>query len=398
MSTPYAQLLRTPGGWQFSLAGFFARLPLAMGGFALLLLMVDITGSYYVAGAVDATWVLMGAAAAPVVGRLIDRYGQSRILRPQIAGHVCGVAAILVLAASDAPLWTFFVAAAFSGACLPGIGSVVRARWSYLLPDSQLLRTAFSWESVVDEFVFVVGPPLAAATTQWKGPSAAVALTAALALSGTVGLLGQRRTEPPARPQVGPTGPMAFRYPGMPSVLIVMAALGFLFAGVEVTVVATGRASGSILGAGVVLALWSVSSMATGLFIGGLRRSPPLYKQLLVGSSTLALLLLPLIASQGLVMTAVILFLAGAAVSPTLIAGFTFAERLVPAARLNEALNWVSTALSVGFALGSPSSGWLVDEVGLGAGYWVGVISAGLAVAAAIAGRKTLDAPRPDER
>jgi predicted MFS family arabinose efflux permease len=139
-----------------------------------------------------------------------------------------------------------------------------------------------------------------------------------------------------------------------------------------------------------------VSSMVSGLLIGGLRRSFPLYKQLLAGSTVLAVLLLPLLASQGLVMTAVILFLAGAAVSPTLIAGFTFVQRLVPAARLTEALNWATTALGVGFALGSPSSGWLVDEVSLGAGYWVGIASAGLAVVAAISGRTSLDVAGSD--
>ena len=392
MSTPYAQLLRTAGGWEFSLAGFFARLPLAMGGIALFLLMVDITDSYFLAGAVDATWILVGAAMAPAVGRLIDRYGQSRVVGPQITIHVCAVVGIIALAAVDAPLWTFFIVAAIAGAALPVIGSAVRARWSYLLENSPLLRTAYSWESVVDEFVFIVGPPVAAFTSAAFGPSFAVGLTAFLGATGTYTLLLQRTTEPPARLHEHSDGALAFAYPGMPAVLVVMAALGLLFAGVEVTVIATARESGNTPAAGIVLAIWSVSSMATGLIIGGLRRSPPLYKQLLIGSILLAAMLLPLLASQNLVTTAIILFFAGAAVSPTLIAGFTFVETLVPASRLTEALTWASTALAVGFALGSPSSGWLVDHVSLGAGYWVGVISALLAAAAALAGRRSLTA------
>ncbi|HVQ87961.1 MAG TPA: MFS transporter [Actinomycetes bacterium] len=390
MSTPYLQLLRTQGGWQFSIAGFFARLPLAMGGFALLLLMVDITDSYFVAGAVDATWILVGAGTAPVIALLIDRFGQSRVIGPQITINVIAVTAILIFSAVDAPLWAFFLAAAVAGAALPVIGSIVRSRWTYLLGSSELLRTAFSWESVVDEFVFIVGPPLAAFTAATFGSAAAVGLTAALGASGTYALILQRSTEPPARTEGGHRGRLAIFYAGMPEILVVMAALGLLFAGIEVTVVATARETGNIPAAGIVLAIWSVSSMVTGFVLGGLRRSPPLYKQLLVGCVLLAAMLVPLLASQNLLTTAVILFFAGAAVSPTLIAGFTFVERLVPPARLTEALTWASTALAVGFALGSPSSGWLVDHVGLSAGYWVGVISAILACAAAIAGRNVL--------
>lgn len=390
MTSPYRQLLRVPGGWQFSLAGFFGRLPLSMAGIALLLLMVDITGSYFTSGAVVATWVLTGAAVAPTMGKLTDRLGQSRVIGPQIAVNLLAVSSILLLAALAWPLWCFFVAAAAAGGSTPVIGSVVRARWSALLPDSVLLRTAFSWESVVDEFVFVVGPPLAALTSEAAGAPQAVALAALLGASGTVALLSQRRTEPPARGRAERGAQWVLRYSGMPSLMVVMAALGLLFAGVEVTVIATARESGATWAGGLVLALWSVSSMVTGLVIGGLRRAPALYRQLLVGNAVMACLLLPLVVSQGLLMTSIILFIAGGAVSPTLIAGFTLVERIVPGARLNEALNWASTALSVGFALGSPTSGWLVDTVDVGAGYWVGIASATAALIATVVARPAL--------
>ncbi len=384
------QLLRVRGGWQFSAAGFVARLPLSMAAVALILLMVELTDSYFTAGAVVATLTLAGAVVAPTIGALTDRFGQTRVIGPQIFVNILGYLAILILAAADAPTWTFFVAAVVTGAATPVIGSVVRARWSYLLPKSPLLRTAFSWESVVDEFVFIVGPPLAAiAAATWSG-SVAVGLTAFIAAVGTVGLLAQRRTEPPASGAAAHTGSGVLRYPGMPALMVVMIALGLLFAGIEVTVVATANESGDTAAAGVVLALWSVSSMITGLVIGGLRRVPDLYKQLLAGNAVLCVLLLPLVLSQGLLATAVILFIAGIAVSPTLIAGFALTERIVPSTRLNEALNWVSTALSVGFALGTPTSGWLVDNVDIGAGYWVGIIASAGAVIATILGRSGL--------
>jgi MFS family permease len=390
MASPYRELLRTPRAWQFSFAGFFARLPLAMGGLALLLLMVDLTDSYFIAGAVDATYILVGAFAAPGIAILIDRFGQRRVIGPQITIHVLGIITLLVLAASDAPLWTFFVAAAVTGAALPVVGAAVRARWSYLLAESPLLRTAYSWESVVDEFVFILGPPVAAGVAAYVGAPQALALTAAIGAIGTAALLAQTSTEPPAQPEASHGGRLAITYPGMPAVVLVMAMLGVVFAGVEVTVIATARESGNTAAAGVVLAIWSVSSMASGLIIGNLRRIPSLQVQLLGGSAFTALALTPLAFIEPLPAIATVLLFAGAGVSPALIAGFALAARLVPGASLTQSLTWASTAIGVGFALGSPTSGWLVDDVALSAGFWVAIVAGMVATIGALLGRHSM--------
>lgn len=390
MPSPYAELLRTPHGWPFSLAGFFARLPLAMGGLALFLLIADITDSYFVAGAVDATYILVGAFVAPGVAMLIDRHGQRRIIGPQITVHVLAIVTLLILAVTDAPLWTFFPAAAVAGAALPVVGAAVRARWSFVLGNTPLLRTAYSWESVVDEFVFILGPPLAAGVAASVGAPSALALTALIGASGTAAFLAQRSTEPDPRPESRLGGRLAIAYPGMPSVVLVMAMLGVVFAGVEVTVIATARENGSVAAAGIVLAIWSVSSMASGLVIGSMHRLPGLHVQLVAGAAITTLLLAPLVAVHSLPGIAMVLFVAGAGVSPALIAGFALAARLVPASALTQSLTWTSTAIGVGFALGSPASGWLVDEISIGAGFWV-AIAAGLTatVAAALGVRST---------
>jgi len=71
-----------------------------MGGLALFLLTADITDSYFVAGAVDATYILVGAFVAPGVAMLIDRHGQRRIIGPQITVHVLAIVTLLILAGS----------------------------------------------------------------------------------------------------------------------------------------------------------------------------------------------------------------------------------------------------------------------------------------------------------
>ncbi|MCZ3385941.1 MAG: hypothetical protein LH630_03010 [Actinomycetia bacterium] len=252
------------------------------------------------------------------------------------------------------------------------------------------MRSAYSWESVVDEFVFIVGPPLAAGVAATIGPPAALALTAVIGASGTAALLAQTSTEPAPRPETRLGGRLAITYPGMPAVVLVMAMLGVVFAGVEVTVIATAREGGSVAAAGVVLALWSVSSMLSGLFIGGTQRLPGLPVQLLGGAAATMLLLTPLLFVHSLVGISAVLFFAGAGVSPALIAGFALAARLVPAPALTQALTWTSTAIGVGFAFGAPASGWLVDEISINAGFWVAITAAVVATVAALGGLRSM--------
>nr|BFE81579.1 hypothetical protein GCM10020093_041800 [Planobispora longispora] len=54
---------------------------------------------------------------------------------------------------------------------------------------------------------------------------------------------------------------------------------------------------------------------------------------------------------------AVALFVAGLAISPTIIAGYALIERLVPAHLLTEGMTWVSTAVGFGVALGAWAAG-----------------------------------------
>ena len=391
MPSPYAALLRTRGGPALSGSGLFARLPLSMAGIALLLLVVSVTDSYAIGGAVQATWVLVEASMAPFLARLVDQRGQWQVVTPQLVVHVLGVVVLVTVIDSGAPMWTWFAAAAVAGGALPVIGSLVRARWGYLLGPAPLLRTAYSWESVVDEFVFVVGPPAATIMSVVLGPATALAITVAVGTAGTTLLLLQRRTQPPPRPGLHQRGQgSALRVPGMTTVIAVMVLLGAVFAGVEVAVIATAREAGTTGVAGIVLALWSLSSMVSGLVLGSLRRVPPLPLQLLVGTSILTLLLVPLPFTQELVVVGWVLLLAGVAVSPSLIAGFSLVEQLVPSHRLTEGLTWVTTGLSIGFALGSPATGAVVDHFGPNAGYWVGLGAAASACALVATTYRTL--------
>lgn len=388
MANRYGQLLRTPGGPAFSATAFLGRLPLSMGGIALVLLVVGYTDSYGVAGSVDATWALTGAFVAPLIARLVDRRGQLAVVGPQILVHIVAVVVLVSCIVFGAPRWTWYLAAGVAGAALPTMGTLVRARWTYVLTAGPLVRTAYSWESVVDEVIFVIGPPMATFCSVGLGAAQAMLFTMVLGATGTAGFLAQRRTEPPPSPAETHTGPAVWRMPGIVPLMGTMAVLGGVFAGVEVAVIALARGEGRTAVAGIVLALWSLSSMIAGLIVGGLRRNPPLGRQLLIGTAVLLALLLPLPFTTGLGPVTVLLLLDGFAVSPALIAGFALAEQLVPPSRLTEGLALIVASLSVGFATSTAVTGIAVDHRGPHAGFWVAIGAAALGVLLAVVGQR----------
>lgn len=128
----------------------------------VIVLVQSRTGSYGLAGAVSATLLLSLSMTAPAVGRLADRRGQARVLVSSLAVHLAGVAGLVAAAISSAPRWTLFAAAVPSGAAVPELSSMVRARWTRLLGESPALQTAYALESVLDEVVYILGPVIVA--------------------------------------------------------------------------------------------------------------------------------------------------------------------------------------------------------------------------------------------
>ncbi len=106
---PYGRLLRVPGARAFTAAGFVGRMPMSMYGLGVVLLVSAVTGKYGTAGEVSATGIICYALFVPRLGRLTDRFGQARVLRPLIAVFTASAVAFIACAEIQAPLWTLFV-------------------------------------------------------------------------------------------------------------------------------------------------------------------------------------------------------------------------------------------------------------------------------------------------
>jgi MFS family permease len=395
---PYRRVLSVPGGAAFSAAGFVARLPISMQTLGVVLLVAATTGSYALAGAVSATFVLVQALLAPLQGRLADRLGQARVVVPALAVHTVGAAAVIGLALADAPVWTLFPAAAVFGGSYPQPGSLVRARWAHALAGSPLLPTAFSLESVVDEVIFVVGPVLVTLLATQVAPAAGLLAAYGFSVVGCLALASQRRTEPP--PQVAARGTprpsSVLRLAGVRVLIAVGLALGSIFGSVEVATVAFTDERGQPAAAGIVLALLAAGSLIAGVWYGtvGWRSTPQ--RRFVLGVVLLAVAVAPLPLAPNVPVLAVLAFVGGFAISPALIAGFALLDRLVPPTSRTEGLAWFSTGIGIGLALSSSVSGQVVDAASGRAALAVTVASGLLAAGLVLAGARWLADIRPD--
>lgn len=394
--TGYGALLRTPGAWAFLLPGFAARLPYAMLGLGIVLLVAGTTGSYGLAGAVAAVASVAQALAGPRTGRLADRHGQAAVLVPVVAVHGLAVAALVALSLGGAPAWTLFAAAAAAGASVPQIGAMVRARWVHALRDRPPagLATAFAFESVTDEFTFVVGPVLATALSTGVTPAAGLVAEGALTVLGGLAFASRRRSAPPVARAV--RGRPARVSPGVRLVAASLLGVGSVFGGLQVSITAAAQAAGHAGLSGAVYGLFAGGSMAAGAGYGAVRwkRSPAhrmavSYALLVAGCATLW-------AMPSLAALSVAGLCCGLAIAPTLISAYTLVESLVPAAAATEAFTWLTGAIGLGLAAGSTAAGQAVDAGGPPAGLLVPFAGAALGLVVLLAGRERLaPGPRP---
>ncbi|KUJ68643.1 MFS transporter [Streptomyces albus subsp. albus] len=396
MPSPYRAIFATPGTKSFSAAGLSGRMTLSMMGIGVVTMVSQLTGRYGLAGALSATLALSAAAIGPQISRLVDRHGQRRVLRPATLVSLSAVAGLLVSAHLRWPDWTLFAFAAVVG-CVPSVGSMVRARWAAIYRDApRLLHTAYSFESVVDELCFIIGPILSIGLSTAWFPEAGPVLAACFLAVGVYWLTAQHGTEPVPHPREQHTGGSPLRSPGLRVLVATFIATGAIFGAVDVVTVAFAEDEGHKAAASLVLAVYALGSCLAGAVFGLLRPSGPAARRWLLGVCAMAVSMIPLQLVGNLQLLAVALFVAGLAIAPTMVTTMALVEQHVPRAKLTEGMTWVSTGLAVGVALGSSAAGLVVDASGAAAGYVVPGAAGALAAVAAFLGYRRLR-PAPQQ-
>lgn len=388
--TTYRDLLTRPGALAFSAAGAAARLPISTVGIGTILAISSTYGSYALAGQVAAVVVATQAACAPVLSRWVDRRGQAAVMGPALGLLVAGLAALTATTATHGPHWLLHLAAALVGASMGSVGAMVRARWSHLLRTPAELHSAFSWESTVDEVVFVIGPVLATALATGVTPTGGLLLAAVAAVVGGWLLLAQRGTEPP--PHAAEPGTRRSGLVSAPLLVVVatFVAMGAIFGAIDVSVVAFTEELGRKSWAGAVLAVFAFGSGAAGLVYGARHWLSPVWRHFTIGMVALGVGvgLLGTVGSIGAL--AGVALVVGAAIAPTLVAGNGIVASLVPAGRLTEGLTWIGTALGGGVSVGAWAGGAMVDRSGSDGGFTVVMVAGAVAVLTTLAAAPVL--------
>ncbi|SEJ66231.1 MFS transporter [Demequina mangrovi] len=433
MLSPYRGILALPGARAFTAWGLVARMQMGLTGLATFLLVQIEYGRYEYGGIVLAAVALSYAAISPQVGKLVDAYGQSRVLRIGYAIAIAGRLALIAAALTHQPLWVLLLLTPLFAA--GGTQSThTRARWTHIVPDKNALNTAFSLESSLEEVLFIAGPALATVlatqVASWV-PSALAVVTLAI---GGYAFLALKSTEPPARradarrlqaerehstalvidgtlERIGlPPRPRGLRkYRGAlrghllvttPALVVttaIFATQGAMFASVDAATVAFAEELGHKDMAGLVLAVWAVGSLVGGLAYGSRVWELTLASRMLWGVTITGVGAVSFMFAPGLLVLALLMFLTGLAIAPTMAVGDGVTHALVPRSRLTEGMTWTRTGMDLGVAAGAWLAGAVIDRSGASGGFMVTAGAGALGVLIALASWRYLRARRAYE-
>lgn len=390
----YLTLLRLPFITRLLAGSLVGRLP---GGMSILMIPLALRRSgldYGFVGVASGTLAVAAAVGGPVLGRLVDRVGQVKVLVPAAAGSGLG---FVILALAPGNRAAVLVGVVLAGAAAPPLEPCIRILWPSLVP-AERLASAYSLDSAAQELIFVSGPLVVAGCVAWASPVAALWLGAVL---GAVGVLVVATARPVRRWRPEPReahwlGPM--RSPGLVVLLTSLIGLGIAIGTLNVVLVDYAEHHQLPGGAGTLMAVNAFGSLLGALAYGARtwRGSAPNHLLALRTGLGVSYALLLFVPAPPLMIA--VMVVSGLCFAPSLTVLFMLTGELAPAGTATEAFAWLITLFSVGAATGSAITGFVVDHAGLSTAAVTAVAGVGAALAIQLAGRRFLapdEAPAP---
>ena len=338
-------------------------MPMAISPLAIVLLSYSRTHSYGISGAVTATYAFAAAFSGPRWARLADRKGQRFAITRGLPIHVVGLLLIVILISIKAPRFTWFIAVLIAGLFSVQTGSLVRRRWHHVLSDQRdLVHSAWSFESLLDEIVYIIGPVLATVLCTQVAPSAGLLASIVFVSSGALLLTSQSTTEPPVNTtEEQANRERVMRIPAINSITIVFFLMGGFFGSVELVTVAFCTERGFRPLSGALLAIWSLASALAAIVNGAIKFKSTPAKRFILFLAALTVLSTALLFATTLWQLTLALFISGFCIAPLLIAALTVVEKEVPDSQITEGIALVTMGFPIGSAVAASVSGRVLD-------------------------------------
>ena len=383
-------VLRLPGVRSLFAASCLGRLSMGALGLLMILHTHELTDSFASGGLVAASYTIALGVSNPALARVVDRAGQTVVLRTGAAVSAAAMVTFAVLPDhTEVPV--LMACAAVAGAAQPPVGACMRSLWPVLAPDPDMRHAAYALEGAAMEIIYILGPVAIVGGIGTWSLHAAILACALFVLVGDVlfslhpASAGWRPARTAERHPLG-----ALRGPGVRVLVAVFALLGLSVGAVEVAVPATLEPDGHERLTGLMLGLWGLGSLLTSLAVAraGAASDPPrrLAVLLVAWGATHAALAL----AVGPLTLGGLLLLAGGAISPTLVYANAMLDHLAPDGTLTEAFTWTTAGLTGGMAIGAAVAGVVAERVSPSAAF---ALLGGGGVLAAVIVRATARGP-----
>lgn len=370
----YKAILQVREAYLFDIGGFLARVYTYMRTIGTVSMLTLAGYSFVDAGIVSSTVALSMFAASPIISRIIDRRGQARAVAFFTAIALAGLALLVAAVSLKLPLPACLVAAVLMGT-LPTASALVRTRWVFLLKRLEgtkrapSLKAVLSYEGVLDDIAFMVGPALSVALAAAVFPACGMLVGGVCCIVGTTMLLRSRDTDPGpqaagnAHQHVKPRS--VFAENGVVRLLtVIMFILGVFYGVFDTGLLGYAEDIEAPMVSSAVLVLESVASVVAGFVFGAIafKRSP--LWQLVVTAVLFGGAYSTLFLVNSTVTLVVFASAASFAYAPLLITCNVACERTSPAENLTEALTWLTTGSTLGLAVGPTLGGVIIDYAG----------------------------------
>lgn len=422
----YAELLRIPHTARFAVGAVIACMPFPMVGMTITISVQHFYGNYSLAGALTAVQAIALAVASPLLGRLVDKFGQRQVAIPTILVWTVAATALVSCITARVDAWVLFCIVPFMAA-IPPWGAMSRSRWTHLFAgDRERTNRAFSLSSVFDECMWVVGNPLASTLAVISGVLA-FAFTGVCVAIGALMFLTELTTEPDSQTTLARKAGMTRKEyreheaakalvlkaeaaadrarckveaeggtreqvqaavdqaiadvragrkesiwgAGMLAVCVTWFSLGAFQSATSISIIAFATEQHMKQYTGFVFACFSISSLIGALVYGAKNWTIPLWKRFYFCMAVVNLGIGSFMFANHLWVIMVIYLIIGVCQAPTWINGNQLMLHLVPPTRFTEGVAWMGAMNSIGSSAGSAIAGVFIDRMGSHGGFLV---------------------------